>query len=72
LISIYLVTPTSWTNIFGMAADAAGNLYVLAGSSASEITFASVVKIAPDLTVTTVSQMPVLGRYWVHVVNHHN
>ena len=28
MISIYLVTPTSWTNIFGMAADADGNLYV--------------------------------------------
>jgi uncharacterized protein (TIGR03437 family) len=53
MISIYVVTPASWTSIFGMTADAAGNLYVLAGSGAS----ASIVKIAPDLSMTTISQM---------------
>ncbi|MEO8367879.1 MAG: hypothetical protein ABI806_01595 [Candidatus Solibacter sp.] len=57
MISIYIVAPLSWTEIFGMAADGAGNLYVLAGSSASQIASESIVRIAPDLTMTTVRQM---------------
>jgi uncharacterized protein (TIGR03437 family) len=58
MISIYVVTPPSWTSIFGLTADAAGNLYVIPGSSASETASASVVKIAPDLSMTTVTRMP--------------
>lgn len=58
MIGIYVVTPATWTAIYSISTDAAGNLYVLAGTAASEITANMLVKIAPDLTMTTVSQMP--------------
>lgn len=58
MIAIYLVTPTTWTAIDGLSTDAAGNLYVLTETAASAITASMVVKIAPDLTMTTVSQTP--------------
>lgn len=57
-IAIYVVTPSTWTGIYSLSTDAAGNLYVLAGTAASEIIAPMVVKIAPDLTMTTVSQTP--------------
>src|ERR1035441_2384723 len=58
MLAIYLVTPTTWTAIDGLSTDAAGNLYVLTETAASAITASMVVKIAPDLTMTTVSQTP--------------
>ncbi len=58
MIAIYLVTPTNWTAIDALSTDTAGNLYVLPVTGVSEITASMVVKIAPDLTMTTVSQMP--------------
>jgi uncharacterized protein (TIGR03437 family) len=58
MIAVYVVTPSTWTGIYSLSTDAAGNLYVLAGTAASEITAPLVVKIAPDLTMTTVSQTP--------------
>ncbi len=45
----YITTPASWMGIAGLSVDAAGNLYVL--------TSPQLVKIAPDLTMTTVAQV---------------
>jgi uncharacterized protein (TIGR03437 family) len=50
LMQLYIPTPASWTLISGLSTDAVGNLYVLVSGG-------PLVKIAPDLTMTTVAQI---------------
>ena len=56
LISLYIIVPTSWPGISGLSVDANGNVYVLVGSPKTTTT-GELVKIAPDLTITTIAQI---------------